>query len=808
MQQGRPSLTTWFNLRTALVICAVALVLLPQRPVVMAWLDNTLFHLAAELMQSRPATFGIGIIDLPDEEVGYLEQDRGRAKNSYRVVSRLLNRGGVTVGVLLPNPPRTQTLWAESLLRELSDDEKVAKQVDAAAKNFLTTQNAWNKYVGDQRVIVGVSGGDGPLSGDAEANALITEPSTATEYIKRLPGWMRPVPGPLVDSTTQGVDRIRYWPVANNFPSGATELTYQLLWQSGSGTQEGFLLRLYRQFAKMQHATWRQYEGLALDSLYFPLSADGSFIPLYNRLPQRIDTIHHYSLAQAQKKLPAEKIVLLGAAESPLLDQIAGALLSLEHQAYFYQPAWFVALETALIVLALLYLTLLLPRMVSIAGVLASCLIVVILLVAQVGWQITQWKWLPLGVVVQFIVLGHVFILLWKQQRDKLLQAQATAHGARYQLGLQLFRDGRADDALLAIRDCYPSDAVLHLMYDIASQQERKRQYSAAIKTYQAINEQKKQFKDVAEKVEKLIAFSSGTLHGYHDDADIAKTLIVSETTINKPVLGRYEIERELGRGAMGVVYLGRDPRIGRQVAIKTLSYSHVDPKQLDEFKERFFREAEAAGRLSHPNIVTIYDVGEEHDLAFIAMDYIEGESLSAYVSQDTLLPVKKVYQIVAEVAEGLGYAHDKNIIHRDIKPGNILYQPQNDVVKVTDFGVARIVDNARTNTGDILGSPLYMSPEQLKGDKVWEPTDIYSLGVTFYQLLTGAVPFSGDSLANLTYNILHEKHKGVREIRSDLPKSATRIINRALQKDPAKRYHSIIEMAETLRKSLVEEFH
>src|SRR5690606_30180981 len=166
---------------------------------------------------------------------------------------------------------------------------------------------------------------------------------------------------------------------------------------------------------------------------------------------------------------------------------------------------------------------------------------------------------------------------------------------------------------------------------------------------------------------------------------------IISESSINKPVLGRYEIERELGRGAMGVVYLGRDPKIARQVAIKTLSYAQVEPSELDEFKQRFFREAEAAGRLNHPNIVTIYDVGEEHDLAFIAMDYVRGQPLSAFANEANLLPPVTVVKAIIEVADALEYAHNKQIIHRDIKPANIMYEPNTQHVKVTDFGVARI---------------------------------------------------------------------------------------------------------------------
>ncbi|MGB3620297.1 MAG: serine/threonine-protein kinase, partial [Ketobacter sp.] len=274
-----------------------------------------------------------------------------------------------------------------------------------------------------------------------------------------------------------------------------------------------------------------------------------------------------------------------------------------------------------------------------------------------------------------------------------------------------------------------------------------------------------------------------------------------------KPVLGRYQIERELGRGAMGTVYLGIDPKISRRVAIKTLSFREFDSDQLERIKERFFREAEAVGRLTHPHIVTVFDVGEEADLAFMAMDYVDGRSLDRCASEGTLLDIEEVYSIVAAVADALHYAHQQNIVHRDIKPGNILYDAASSQIKVADFGIARIVDDSKTKTGDMLGSPVFMSPEQLKGNKVTGASDIYSLGVTFYQLLTGALPFSGDSIANLAYHILNKKYVSVREVRPELSAGVVRVVNKALHREPSRRYANAGEMADAVRGLLSREF-
>lgn len=425
---------------------------------------------------------------------------------------------------------------------------------------------------------------------------------------------------------------------------------------------------------------------------------------------------------------------------------------------------------------------------------------------AQLGWMLTQSQWLPLGVAIQLLVFGTFFMSVWCSRQRQWHVMETECHQSNFQLAKQWLQQDHLKEALDAIDKCRTTDAVLGLAYDVAAQQERKRQYAAAADTYLLIVNRRRNFRDAAKRAEALVSLKMGNSQEI-PALNATHTLVMPDANLNCPILGRYEIQRELGRGAMGVVYLGRDPKIGRQVAIKTLSYKQFDGSQVKDLKERFFREAEAAGRLHHPNIVTVYDVGEEPDLAFIAMDYVEGQSLGDHIKPETLLPVDKVYELVAQVAEALDYAHRQNIVHRDIKPGNIMYNPAVGKVKVADFGIARITDDSKTKTGDILGSPIYMSPEQLKGSKVNGATDIYSLGVTLYQLLTAEVPFNGDSIANLAFQILNKKFKSVRDVRSDLPASSVRIINRAMQKDPSKRYLHAADMAEALRKSLGRDF-
>lgn len=265
-------------------------------------------------------------------------------------------------------------------------------------------------------------------------------------------------------------------------------------------------------------------------------------------------------------------------------------------------------------------------------------------------------------------------------------------------------------------------------------------------------------------------------------------------------MLGRYKIDSELGRGAMGMVYLGHDPKIGRTVAIKTMSLAQeFEAEKLEDVKQRFFREAETAGRLNHPNIVTIYDVGEDQELSYIAMDYLKGGDLLEYCKADSLLPAVEVFDIMITVAEALEYAHEQKVVHRDIKPGNIIYDPEEKVVTVTDFGVACLTDTSKTKTGTILGSPSYMSPEQLAGSKVDGRSDLFSLGVSFYQMLAGELPFVADSLASLMYKITNEKHPDIRMFKPDLPSCVSQIINKALHKDIERRFQSGEQMAKAL---------
>jgi eukaryotic-like serine/threonine-protein kinase len=363
-----------------------------------------------------------------------------------------------------------------------------------------------------------------------------------------------------------------------------------------------------------------------------------------------------------------------------------------------------------------------------------------------------------------------------------------------------------------------PNATVLGDLYALGSQLEQRGRISQATAVYRHLARFDNTYKDVAARLRRLMDTDRGK-----PKPAAAKTPTAAsegETTPNlhappkdRPApasaaavlpdnerLGRYQLEREIGRGAMGVVYLGRDTAINRMVAIKAIPLAaEFSDAELVEARSRFFREAETAGRLNHPNIVTIYDVGEERGLAYIAMEYLKGRHLSEYAKSNNLLEPRKVLEIIGRTAEALGFAHKQQVVHRDIKPANLMYDPSSDVLKITDFGIARLSGAGSTRTGIVLGTPSFMSPEQLEGRTVTGHSDLFSLGVSLFQLLTGQLPFTADSMTGLMQQIAEAPHPPLRAFRPDLPACVETVIDRALAKNPEARYDSGAQMAAAL---------
>src|SRR5438552_7849263 len=265
-------------------------------------------------------------------------------------------------------------------------------------------------------------------------------------------------------------------------------------------------------------------------------------------------------------------------------------------------------------------------------------------------------------------------------------------------------------------------------------------------------------------------------------------------------LLGRYEIVAELGKGAMGVVYRANDPMLNRILAIKTINTEEAGHEGMAEYEARFYTEAKAAGSLNHPNIIIIYDIGKSGHLVYMAMEYIEGRELRDLLAQGQSLPVVQAVDIAAQVGEGLAYAHQHQVVHRDIKPANIMITPEGRA-KIADFGIARMRSSeTRTQTGVIMGSPKYISPEQVVGKRADHRSDIFSLGVILYECLTGATPFNGEGLSALMYQITNHDPAPPSSANQQVPVMLDYIIAKVLAKAPEARYQSAADFANDLR--------
>jgi serine/threonine-protein kinase len=520
-------------------------------------------------------------------------------------------------------------------------------------------------------------------------------------------------------------------------------------------------------------------------------------------------------------KIPPEKyrdkIVLIGAtaagvstlqvtpisAGMPPVLTLAHTVSSILKQDFFVVPAWAALVEKLIFLLVALYLIILLPRLSAGIGAAITGSLFVVLLVSHFVLMTTQALWLQLMLPVTLLLVGHLLLTTKRYlvtEKGKI-KSDAESADSNRMLGLAFQGQGQLDMAFDKFRKVPIDDGLMDVLYNLGLDFERKRQFNKAESVFKYMADYNAKFRDLEHRLNQAKAMSETIMLGGSSGRSNASTMLLGQGGVSKPMLGRYEIEKELGKGAMGVVYLGKDPKISRVVAIKTMNLSQeFDADELEDVKARFFREAETAGRLNHPNIVTMYDAGEEHDLAYIAMEFLKGKDLVPYSKPDNLLPVPTVLSIVSRVADALGYAHTLNVVHRDIKPANIMYDLESDTAKVTDFGIARITDSSKTKTGMVLGTPSFMSPEQLAGTKIDGQSDLFSLGATLYQLVCGKLPFEGDSMAQLMFRIANEPHTNILTINEDVPPCVVAIIDKALSKKKEDRYQTGQEMAEAIR--------
>jgi len=484
------------------------------------------------------------------------------------------------------------------------------------------------------------------------------------------------------------------------------------------------------------------------------------------------------------------KIVLIGSAEKSIStparmmarhEFTAHVLQSLLHDQYISRPAWTHGFELALLILIGLYLAFLLSRLRPVMALFVSGLLLLVLISAGFLMLSGYALWLQTLAAALLLLAGHALLALKQAYSSQGRQKKSTAslNETNKMLAFSFQSQGMLEQALEKFLACPVDDEMDAVFYDLAQAFERKRQYEQAVACFEHIISHNPAYQDAQTR---LIQAKNSQQSQAGKDSNAALSSLLGSAD-SSPTLGRYEIISELGKGAMGTVYLGKDPKINRQVAIKTMALSQeFEPDELEEVKAKFFHEAEIAGMLNHPNIVTIFDAGDEHDLAYIAMEFLDGIDLVSYTKKDKLLPFTTTLKIVAKVAEALQYAHANGVIHRDIKPANIMIL-KNKSVKVTDFGIAHIIESSKKKAGTVLGTPPYMSPEQLSGKELDGRSDLFSLGVMLYEMVSGIRPFRGESISKLMFKIAKEPHVDVRQHNADVPDCVCTLIDSLLTK-------------------------
>ncbi len=737
------------------------------------WLDAQMFSLASNLLPERANSNNFRVVQLDE---GRLQKPQG-----IRELRSFLRK--------LKKSKSAEIVW-------LSDD---LPQMD-----FSQSGSKWKSTQGERNKLAWML---------EDQQVFLTQYTSTPKQQKNIPysesliyqdSWRQYIPSvflPQVQTfrVTNTQTPYRVYPFNPNASDEQALIWYD---DARSLSLPDLSLAAYSRYKKSRNLRWGEDGKIDLGKSQISASLAGKVFNYFSNLTGRHTKINALSLKKATNKSDSyyrKKLVLIGQ-DINRLQILADSLSSLESGAIYHTPPlswWLLPLLLALVVIYLLWV---LPSLSKHSGVFLGAFLILGIISAQPVLLILQGVWWPSINLLLLILIGQLAVYVYVSGQSFLDELLRKEHDAWYQLGHYQFERNEYEIAITSLLKCNGEDGALADLYEIGLKFERKRQYDRAFEIYTEISKRRKNYKDVERRLKTHGNISSKPSTAISPPTG-QKTLLMSQ--VEMPEFGRYTIEKELGRGAMGVVYLSKDPKINRKVAIKTLDYSQFSVSELKDVKARFFREAEAAGRLSHHNIVTVYDMGEEADFAFIAMDYVTGFPLSKYLKPGKLLPVPEVYHIIQVVAEALDYAHKQKIIHRDIKPSNIMYNPKSKQIKITDFGIARITDSVKTRTGSFLGSPSYMAPEQITGSKVNGRADIYSLGVSFYQLLTGQLPFNADNLGNLAYKIANEKHKPVKDLRSGLPASATRIINKALQKEPANRFSSGAEMAKAIKREM-----
>ena len=781
----------------------------------------------------------IAIIEINDDsisKIGRWPWPRSRVADMINWLATDISRPAVIgLNILFSEPEQNKDLEITDVLRLKYNELLAAKKIKETTKESefekILTDTRKNMD-NDAKLAAAIAGaGNVVLPMYFKTEELVSKPRPEPEWLRKFAATVPQTAG-ASDLQIEGSDftapvDILAAPAAGighvnifNDSDGTVRKEYPLI-PYNRNFYPSFAEELVRTYLKLKPSDASIIPGrlLTLGSRKVPLDYSSAMLLAYNQSKTSFKYYSFYDVLNGKIVPEAfkDKIVLIGLTAQgvgslyvtpveknlPAVEFSANVIENILHGHFIIKPDWAQNAELGLIVFIGLFITFLLPRLKAGLGAVLAALMLGALSGAGIYLFTDKGLWVKTAYPSFLLIAGYILIVTKRffstEKRKELIEVSAIE--TNKMLGLSFQGQGMLDLSFEKFRNCPVDDTMKELLYNLALDFERKRQFNKAVAVYGHIAAKDPKYKDIQAKIEMLTKASDGAVFG----GSIGKTsestmLVAGSSTI--PTLGRYEITKELGKGAMGIVYLGRDPKINRTVAIKTLRFEEgTEEGALKEMKERFFREAQAAGNLSHPNIVKIYDAGEEQDIAYMAMELLKGDDLKKWTAKGNLLPVEKALEYMAVSAEALDYAHKNGVIHRDIKPANIMLL-EDGALRVADFGIARIQASSKTATGTVLGTPYYMSPEQIAGKKVDGRADLFSLGVTMYELLTGERPWKGgEAVGTLFFQISSDPYPDPLLIRPDLPKEIMPIIDKALKKNPDERYQNGAEMAADIRR-------
>lgn len=778
------------------------------------WPRATIAAGIAAIDQAAPKVIGLNILFTEQEENQGLEEIR----NLKSALPQMMDDNAAAVAA---NPKLKRSLdaikKAQDAVRATIEDEltQAEQRLDNDSQLLAALQGA-GKVVLPMYFTIGPSLGDEEPVLSSHTLVQIENPQDATVF-PPTEGNHPAIPLDIFAEQAPGVGHVNI--ISDR--DGVVRMESPVISFQGD-YYPSFAVQLVRQFLNVPLESIKLVLGQSLSFEKFAIPLDGN-----NRMHLSYygpaGTFRYYSFYDVlnNKVEPAglkNKIVLVGTLATGIADlnvtpaghnfpgvEITATIIEdILKQNFITRPAWAHTAELALLIFIGLFISLALPRLKALLGAIISLVLLIGIAAAGTYFFVTNGYWIKVFYPLFLLIIGYIVItskrFLMTEKKKELVEASAIE--TNRMLGLSFQGQGMLDMAFDKFRKCPIDDQMKDLLYNLGLDFERKRQFNKAVSVFEHIMTVDAKYKGIDERIKQLKAASEGAVFGSlgGKKGSAEGTVILEGAAATTPTLGRYEIMKELGHGAMGVVYLGKDPKINRQVAIKTVKFDDdVDEATTKSVKERFFREAESAGNLNHPNIIKIYDAGEDNEISYIAMELLEGEDLKKYAEKANLLPIATVLDYTIKVADALDFAHQQGVIHRDIKPANIMLL-KDGTLRITDFGIARIMASSKTQTGTVLGTPSYMSPEQLSGKKVDGRSDLFSLGVMFYEMLTGSKPFEGDSIAELLYKISNEKQANPKEKNPAIPDCVVAVIDKMLSKNPDERYQRGGEIAAALK--------